>query len=112
MGMPPPQLASHLSCTPFSRALAASASTWRPSRALLAVTMCLPLAKAVSKISVAGCSPPISSTTMSTSGSVATSCQSVVKASRVMPAASACSHCRAQARLICRSMPKEARYSS
>ncbi len=50
------------------------------SRALLAETTCLPCSKAVVKISVAGCSPPISSTTMSTAGSVTTSCQSLVKA--------------------------------
>ena len=66
---------------------------------------CLPFSKAVVKISVAGCSPPISSTTMSTAGSVTTSCQSLVKASRSIPAASACSQASAQARVSLRSMP-------
>jgi hypothetical protein len=66
--MPPATAPSKATITPFACAAAKISLPWRASSALLAVTTCLPLAIAFRMNVRAGSMPPISSTTMSTSG--------------------------------------------
>ena len=67
-GTPPATAASKRSATPAASAASASAWPWRASIALFAVTRCLPPAIAASAVARAGpSSPPITSTTRSTS---------------------------------------------
>src|ERR1035441_3286990 len=68
MGMPPATAASKATTTPFSRAAAKISVPWIASRALLAVTTCLPAAIASRTSALATPVPPISSTTTSISG--------------------------------------------
>ena len=69
IGMPPATAASKATITPLAWAAAKISLPCFASSALLAVTTCLPLAMAASTSSLARVSPPISSTTMSMSGS-------------------------------------------
>jgi hypothetical protein len=70
MGMPPATAASNMSSLPAASAACMISSPWVASRALLAVTTFLPAAKASRITSRATVVPPISSTTMSMSGSL------------------------------------------
>src|SRR5919197_353348 len=79
--LPPPTLASKYRSSPFASEASNSSRPWVARSSLYAVTTGLERSKA-RRISVrAGSSPPISSHTMSTSGSSITSSGSAVKAS-------------------------------
>src|SRR5215470_3140646 len=68
-GMPPATAASKPSITRLRRASSNSSGPWWASRALLAVTTCLPACSAFKMKVRAGSSPPISSITICTAGS-------------------------------------------
>lgn len=69
MGMPPPTLASNAISLPASSAAPMTSSPYVAMSALLAVTTFLPALRAPTTMSRATVVPPISSTTMSMSGS-------------------------------------------
>ena len=89
IGMPPATAASYDTATPFSAAAVKISLPCNARSALLAVTTCLPAAMASSTRLLAGSMPPITSTTMSISGSLTRSCQSLesVTRSSTMPRA-------------------------
>src|SRR3989442_52854 len=69
-GIPPPTLASKPRSTPVRKAAANISSPCNASKALLAVTTCLPAAMDSRIMRLATSQPPINSTTMSIDGSV------------------------------------------
>src|SRR5882757_8738661 len=69
MGMPPATAPSNATITPFFCAAEKISLPWVASSALFAVTTCLPLSIAASTRTFATVVPPISSITISTSGS-------------------------------------------
>ncbi len=82
-GMAPATAASYNRSTPRSRARVRRATpSWDASSALLAVTTGRPASRAARTSAPAGSSPPISSTTMSTSGSATRAAASVVSSAR------------------------------
>jgi hypothetical protein len=83
IGMPPPTEASNAMSTPFSIAVSTSAAPCFAINSLLAVTTLLPLRSARSMYVFAGSSPPIISTSTSTSLSENTVSASVVSHSRL-----------------------------
>ncbi len=84
MGMPPATAPSNATITPFFCAAAKISLPWVASSALLAVTTCLPFSIAARTRSFATVVPPISSITMSISGSRTTAKASEV--TRAFPA--------------------------
>ena len=78
IGIPPATAASNLRRTWFSCARAASLGPLAAMAALLAVTTLLPFERACAMYVVAGSMPPMSSTTMSISGSFRISLTSAV----------------------------------
>ena len=72
IGMPPATAASKATMTPIFWAAAKISLPCIARSALLAVTTCLPFSMALSISSLATLEPPMSSTTMSTSGSATT----------------------------------------
>ena len=78
-GMPPPTLASYRRLTLRSCARVRSSGPYLDRTSLLAVTTCLPCDKALIINSLAGFSPPISSMTISISGSSRMAFASMVK---------------------------------
>src|SRR5512132_1996342 len=82
-GLPPATAASKPSITRLRRASSNSSGPWWASRALLAVTTCLPDASARRMKVRAGSSPPTSSMTMRMSGSSSTRPTSEVKGRRL-----------------------------
>ena len=89
MGMPPPTLASKATSTPWAAAASNISLPRLAMTALFAVTTCLPAESAPKMTSAATPVPPISSTTMSTSGFSTTACQSSTNAPSGTPASSA-----------------------
>src|SRR6476661_5424664 len=81
-GMPPATAASNPSMTRLRRASSNSSVPWWASRALLAVTTCLPACRARRMKVRAGSSPPISSITTCTEGSSMAWAASVVSGKR------------------------------
>src|SRR5215472_341969 len=82
-GMPPATAASNARVTPRRRASSYSSAPWCASRALLAVTTCLPAASARRMKVRAGSRPPTSSMTMCTRGSLKTFAASPIIGSAV-----------------------------
>ena len=80
MGMPPPTAPSNIKSTLCSSASGNSSLPYFASTSLLAVTTFFPCSSAEAIYSFAGCSRPISSTTISMSGSFTISSKSPVTA--------------------------------
>ena len=82
IGIPPPTLASKARLTPQRSAAWYTSFPYSAKSALLAVTTCFPFSIALRIYSLAFSTPPISSTTISISGSSITSIASTVNSSR------------------------------
>ena len=104
MGMPPPTLASNAISLPASSAVRMTSSPCVAMSALFAVTTFLPARRAPSTTSRATVVPPMSSMTMSMSGSSRMSWKSCVKMSST-PCSIACSGLREHTRANSTSMP-------
>ena len=78
IGMPPATAASKATMTPRAWAASKTSLPWMAMSALLAVTTCLPFWMARKTSVRAGSSPPMSSTTIRTSGSSTTAVGSSV----------------------------------
>ena len=104
-GMPPATLPSKPSETRFCSALATISSQCVESRALLAVTTCLPASIAARMSERAGSIPPMSSITTCTSGSFTTARASVVKTPGASPSFCARDASRSAARVSSNGTP-------
>src|SRR5690606_13010268 len=112
MGMPPATAASKATITPCAEAAAKISLPCLASNALFAVTTCLPCAMASSTSSRASVSPPISSTTISTSGSRTSACASLSTATPSPTRARALATSRTATRLTSMRLPARRAISS